>query len=78
MHPAAADVERRRRAVDVELAEAEPAVDVLERREPAARVLLEPPRLVLGRVDGLAEPRELPLDALDALVGVVDVRLLGG
>jgi hypothetical protein len=77
VHPTAPDVQRRGGAVDVELAEAEPAVDVLEGRDPAPGPVLEPRGLVLGRVHGLADPLELPPDPLDAVVGVVDVRLLG-
>ncbi len=78
VHPAATDVERRVEAVEVEPAEAEAAVRVLERVEPAPRPRLEPGRLVLGRVDRLADALELSLHPLDAVVGVVDVRLLGG
>jgi hypothetical protein len=75
VHPAAPDVERRVDTVEVEPAEAEAAVGILESVEPAPGPRLEPGRLVLGRVDGLADALELSLDPLEACVGVVDVRL---
>jgi hypothetical protein len=77
VHPAAPDVQRRVDPVEVEPAEAEAAVRVLESVEPAPGPRLEPGRLVLGRVDGLADALELSLDPLEAFVGVVDVRLFG-
>ena len=77
VHPAAADVERPRRPVDVEPPEDEAAVGVLERPQAAARPRLERERgdLAVGEPgrsgDGLPHPLEL-------LVGAVDVGLLGG
>jgi hypothetical protein len=77
VHPAAADVERLRRRVEIEPPEAEAALGVLERAQPLRRPRLERERrdLVVRRVrrvlDRLAHPVEVR-------VRRVDVRLLCG
>ena len=76
VYPAPADVERPRRRLQVEASEAEASLGVLERPEPSHRPGLERERgdLAVGRV---GRPFDEPAHAVEAVVGVVDVRLLG-
>jgi hypothetical protein len=75
VHPPAAHVERLRRDVEVEAAEAEPPLRVLERAQPAHRPRLERERrdLAVGRVRGSLDEAAHPVETV---VRVVDVRLL--
>ncbi len=77
VHPAAPDVQRLGGALEVDAAEAEAALCIGEGHEPARGPGLE--RL---RLDLAAARRRRPLDRLahpvEAPVGVIDVRLLGG
>ena len=77
VHPAPPDVERPEDAVEVEPAEAEAALGVLERQQPLVRPGLEDERLDLAD-PGVAGALDLPPHLLEAGVGVVDVGLLGG
>ena len=76
VHPAAADVERPLDGLEVEPAEEEAALGVLEGREPLRRPRVERRLgdLAVGGVGGAADDLAHPLEAR---VGVVDVRLLG-
>ena len=76
VHPAAADVERPLDRFEVEPAEEEAALGVLEGREPLRRPGVERrlSDLAVGGVGGAADDLAHPLEAR---VGVVDVRLLG-
>ena len=76
VHPAAADVERPLDRLEVEPAEEEAALGVLEGREPLRRPGVERGLrdLAVGGVGGAADDLA---HALEARVGVVDVRLLG-
>jgi hypothetical protein len=73
--PPAPDVQRPHDAVEVEPAEAQPALGVLERDEPLGRPGLEQERLDLAD-PGLAGPLDLSPQLLQTGVGMVDVRLL--
>jgi len=77
VHPAPAYVERALDALEVESAEEEAALGVLEGGETprAPRVQRGLRDLAVGRV---ARPRDDVAHALEAAVGTVDVRLLGG
>ena len=76
VHPAAADVERALDGLEVEAAEHQAALGVLERREPLRRPRVER-RLRDLAVGGVAGPQHDVPHALEARVGAVDVRLLG-
>ena len=77
VHPAPADVERPLDRLEVEPAEHQPALGVLEGREPLRRPRVERRLrdLAVGRV--ARAQHDLP-HPLEVLVGAVDVRLLGG
>ena len=76
MHPAAPDVERPRRGLEVEASEAEATLRVLERLEPPRCPRLEGERrdLAVGRAGRTLDDGA---HAVEALVRVVDIRLLG-
>ncbi len=76
VHPAAPDVERPRRRLEVEPPEAEATLRVLERPEPPRRPRLEGERrdLAVGRTGRALDDGA---HAVEALVRMVDVRLLG-
>jgi len=76
VHPAAADVERPQRPVEVEPAEAEPALGVLEGHKPPSRPGVEDGGFDLADARP-ARPLELCPHLLEAGVRVVDVGLLG-
>ena len=75
VHPAAADVERGRGAVDVHAPEAEPTLRVGEGDEPPRGPGLERLLRDLARA-GRGRAFERLAHAVEARVGVVDVRLL--
>ncbi len=75
VHPAAADVERPRRPVERQPAEAEPALGVLERPRTPLRPGLHRERRPLGRHRVLRLAERLA-HLVEALVGAVDVGLL--
>jgi hypothetical protein len=74
VHPATADVERAQHAVEVEAAEAEPALGVLEGDEASRRPGVEDRGLDLSD-SGLACTLELLPHLFEAAVRVVDVSL---
>ena len=76
MHPAAADVQRLLDRLEVEPAEKQPALGVLEGRETACAPGLERERRDL-LVGGGCGARGDVAHLLEARVRVVDVRLLG-
>ena len=76
VHPAPADVQRVRRALDVEAPEAEPALRVLERAEAPRGPCVDRVRSELGGGRVERAPEALA-HAVEALVRVVDVGLLG-
>ena len=76
MHPAAADVERPQHAVEVQAAEAQPALGVLERDQAPRGPGVEDRGLDFADA-GLARPFELLPHLFEAAVGVVDVGLFG-
>ena len=76
VHPAAPDVERSRGRLEVEPPEAEPLLGVLERPQPPYRPRLERQRGDLA-VRRVGRALDEAAQAVEALVGVIDVRLLG-
>src|SRR5579884_1167361 len=76
VHPAAADVERPRRAVEREASEDEPPLGILEGAHPPFGPCLHRERGILGRHRVLGARQRRP-HAIELLVGAVDVGLLG-
>ena len=75
MHPAPADVERPRELLEVEPAEAQPALGVLERAQPPRRPGVHR-RLGDLAVDLVGGAGDAGAHALEVVVRAVDVRLL--
>jgi hypothetical protein len=75
VHPAATDVERLRGAVEIEPAVAESPFGVRERPQAASSPRLERERSDLS-VGGVGRAHDRRAHPLEALVRVVDVRLL--
>ena len=78
MHPAPPDVQRGRHLVQVETAEAEAALGLLECLQPSAGPSFKQRRIPFVLVDGFADSLDLAAHQLETRIGVVDVCLLGG
>ena len=82
VHPAAADIEGVLHGVDVDAAEAEDLLGRLVRGEPTVHPGLDPSRCdveaVFADTGGVDRAQERLAHALEALVRVVEVGLLGG
>ncbi len=82
VHPTAADVERVLHGVDVDAAEAEDLLGRFVRREPPVHPRLDPPggdvEAVLADAGGVHRAEQRLSHALEALVRVVEIGLLGG